>query len=64
MPMKLKVSDRSLMPDDEEKRKYEYIAYLCNPMLVYLGLEGAFGHVVPVGREYSKQKWYSLRWDL
>lgn len=28
----------SLMPDDE-KEKYEYIAYLCNPMLVYLGLE-------------------------
>ena len=28
----------SLMSDDE-KAKYEYIAYLCNPMLVYLGLE-------------------------
>jgi outer membrane protein OmpA-like peptidoglycan-associated protein len=28
----------SLMSDDE-KVKYEYIAYLCNPMLVYLGLE-------------------------
>ena len=24
---------------DDEKVKYEYIAYLCNPMLVYLGLE-------------------------